>query len=167
MGCPCGLSMVPELNQFRLTVWRPLPRDRDLMAYPRRDQGEAETIRDQLSYEFHEPVYSWEPKGIDIWGSLCSGSDTQRLQTLLIESFSSHLSPERRAVGNLEPVLRLLAEVLNDPARTGWADSEDVAEVDTPEPINLRANTIAVLYNHLCWLFETFRHVPGASVTLR
>jgi hypothetical protein len=141
---------------------------RNLMVLPA-GTGGSEASTNQADYEFHEQVYAWEPKGIDVWGSIRSSTETEALRALLFDTFSpSPATPvSKRSIGGLKSVLDALTKVLGNPGQLEWADSQDFIEADSPEPINMRANTIAVLYNHLLWIYEVFGEVPGASVSIR
>ena len=160
--------MSSDTRQFRIVVWRPLAAMRNLMVLPASTSG-SEGDSDQAGYEFHEQVYAWEPKGIDVWGSIRSSTDTESLRALLFDTFNpSPAAPvSRRRIGKLKPVLDALAKLLANKEQLDWADSQDVVEPSNPESLNVRANSIAVLYNHLLWIYEVFREVPGASVSVR
>jgi hypothetical protein len=124
---------------------------------------------DQTNYEFHEQIYAWEPKGIDIWGSIRSPADTQNLRTLLLDTFNpSPASPvDRRRIGHMQPALDALAAILSGQPSLDWADAWDVIDPSQAESSSQRANTIAVLYNQLLWMYEVFKDVPGATVSIR
>lgn len=167
-GAPKREAMTSDNRQFRIIVWRPVDPMRNLMVLPAAASG-TETDSDCASYEFHEQVYAWEPKGVDVWGSVRNSDDTQNLRVLLLETFNpSPASPvSRRRIGKLESILNALEKVLANKGSLDWADSEDIIDSTQPESQNVRANTIAVLYNHLRWIYEVFREVPGASVSVR
>ena len=157
-----------DTRQFRIVVWRPLAEMRNLMVLPI-GTSSPEGDSDQANYEFHEQIYAWEPRGIDVWGSIRSPADTQNLRTLLLDTFNpSPASPvDRRRIGHLQPVLDALAAVLSGQAPLDWADSWDVIDAGRADSPSQRANTIAVLYNQLRWMYEVFKDVPGASVSIR
>jgi hypothetical protein len=161
--------MIGDTRQFRIVVWRPLKNKRNLMVLALGQGGSADDDQDQAGYEFHEQVYAWEPRGIDIWGRFKSSSDTQSVRKLLLDAFNpSPAAPvDRRSISKLKLVLDALAGTLASTDPLEWADSEDPIDLNQPELLNKRANTIAVLYNHLCWIYEVFRDVPGASVSVR
>lgn len=99
--------------------------------------------------------------------ALRSRRTRSRCGPLLLDSFSPDLPPTDRAISKLDAVLDGFARVLKKIESVAWAESEEVPEGDDADVTNLRANTVAALYNQLHWILKVFRHVPGASVTIR
>lgn len=116
--------------------------------------------------ELHEQIYSWEPEA-DVWGSLTDRDETLKLRTALVEAFDPSKRVTERSILQLEEALAVLRSVLLVPAASGWSDCSETAGDSPSEQINLRANTALLLYRHLEWVVGVFRHVPGASVTVR
>ncbi len=115
---------------------------------------------------FHEQVYSWETEE-DIWGSLVDVDQTRKVKSALIEAFDPSRPPEERNFSRLKEVLERLQEVLSRADATAWSECNRTVKVNGYDEINLRANTVLLLYRHLEWIWEIFRDVPGASVTAR
>ena len=116
--------------------------------------------------EFHEQVYSWETEE-DIWGSLLDTKETSKVRDALITAFDPSRSTAERSISHLQATLVLIKELLDREDATGWSDCNKAVRGAGDEEINLRANTLLLLYRHLEWIWTIFRHVPGASVTAR
>ena len=123
-------------------------------------------VQTNFDFEIHEQLYSWEPSE-DIWGSLIDVEQTRRARTVLVEAFDPSLPVRERSIGHLEKSLLVLKEILDIPTATAWSECSQTDESSQETQNNLRANTILLLYRHLEWLWNIFRHVPGASVTVR
>lgn len=119
-----------------------------------------------LDWELHEQVYSWEPQE-DIWGSLIDVEQTRRARAALVEAFDPSRPASDRSIAHLQKALDLLKDVLQLPNATAWSECSEAVKVLGEDQINLRANTILLLLRHLEWIWSIFKHVPGASVTVR
>ena len=145
-------------SAFRLSVWKPANPIRRLMA--------CSAEQSHLDCELHEQVYSWEPDE-DIWGSLIDGEQTRRARSALIEQFDPSRSAKDRSISHLHEALTVLTDILRIPGATAWSECNESVQAPGDDQVNLRANTVLLLFRHLEWIWNIFRHVPGASVTVR
>lgn len=150
--------MTQAPSAFRLSVWKPANLARRFMV--------CSSAQTNLECELHEQMYSWEPDE-DVWGSLKDGEQTRRARTALIEAFDPSKPVSERSISHLEQALLILADVLGTPGATAWSDCNEAVEMRPGDQINLRANTVLLLFRQLEWVLGVFRHVPGASVTVR
>lgn len=151
-------SMSQPSFAFRLAVWKPANLARRLMVYSA-DQTHMQCM-------FHEQVYSWETEE-DIWGSLVDVDQTRKVKSALIDAFDPSRSPEERSFVRLKEALDRLREVLSKADATAWSECYKTVKAQGYDEINLRANTVLLLYRHLEWIWHIFKDVPGASVTAR
>jgi hypothetical protein len=156
--------MAIEANRFRLTVWRPADRTKRLLIFSRSADGEK-SASENAEIEFHEEVYSWGPKE-DIWLSVSDPEDQRKLKSLLIDPFAPERPSAERGMERLDAALEALRAVLADGPKTAWAECEETREVEG-DNVNLRCHGIAALRNHLRWIYEMLKSVPGVSVTIR
>jgi len=158
-----GIEMPNETTRgFRLTVWRPFRPGRPLA----RESGPSALCEWPINNEtpLHEEIYSWQPQ-IDIWASTMASEQTNKLRQSL-EAFNPYASPHERSVGSLTGVLGELARAIQESPNI-WADCEQQVEHESGREVQYRTNTILALRNHLLWVYEVFKNVPGASVTIR
>ena len=156
--------MATDTKRFRLTIWKPADPKRPLLIFAKNGDGTG-TAHDQGDFDFHEEMYSWEPRE-DVWLSVSDAEDQRNLRSLLVDRFSPERPVGERGIDRLVDAMNGLRALLTDPKKTAWADSEETTEVGG-ESLNLRCNCIAALQNHLCWLYEVFKSIPGVSVTIR
>jgi hypothetical protein len=143
---------------FRLAVWKPANPARRLM---------VSSSASSIDYQLHEQVYSWAPDEIDIWGSLKDQGQTNAVRAALVERFDPSRPVKDRSISHLGDALAVLRTILESPSATDWSECEEYVKTGDDDQVNLRANTILLLYRHLEWVWRIFAHVPGASVTVR
>jgi hypothetical protein len=119
-----------------------------------------------FDYQLHEQIYSWAPDEIDIWGSLKDAAQTHKARGALVETFDPSRPVKERGMEQLAKALGVLREILDNAASTDWSECDEYVR-SGEDQVNLRANTILLLYRHLEWVWRIFAHVPGASVTVR
>jgi hypothetical protein len=153
-----------ESAKFRITVWRPAEIASQIFQYAPKAESAVWTQLDSRE-NLYQSVYEWWTAE-DIWGGFKRQSDTVRIRALLVTKFDPANPAEQRSLAQLGDVLSELKLLTADVNALGWQDCESFADEFTQE-IAMRANTAAALYNHLSWVFRTFRHLPGASITVR
>ena len=151
-------TMTQSPSAFRLSVWKPANLTRRFMV--------CSSDQTNIECELHEQMYSWEPDE-DVWGGLKDREQTRRARAALVEAFDPSKPVSDRSISHLEEALRILADVLGTAGATGWSDCNETVGLRSDDQINLRANTVLMLSRHLEWVLNVFRHVPGASVTVR
>src|SRR5208282_4044458 len=112
-----------------------------------------------------EQIYSWEPKGVDVWGSIKAVEDMVQVRDLLLEFDPSRLDSDH-GLDKFKRAIDRLGETLDSELKTDWTEAEEIVDLNE-DGTNFRANSAAALYNHLKWVHEVFKDVPNASVTVR
>ncbi len=120
----------------------------------------------QLDSELHEQVYCWETEE-DIWGSLKDVGQTAKARSALIEAFDPSKPIGERSMDQLRKALAVLEEIAGSPNATDWSECNELDRTMPGSQVYLRANTVLLLYRHLLWVWDVFKQVPGASVTVR
>jgi hypothetical protein len=143
---------------FRLAVWKPANPTRRFMVLSAKDSP--------FDYQLHEQIYSWEPDGVDIWGSLRESTLMPAARAALIEAFDPNKPVKDRGLDQLRKAVEVLGRILKKKDATDWSECEEYIKMGDDQ-INMRANTILLLHRHLDWIVKVFAHVPGASVTVR
>jgi hypothetical protein len=154
-----------EVKRFRLSVWRPAPATRNLMLIPAGPAGSQSGLK-HSEFDFHEQIYAWEPRE-DVWLSLREAEDQRKLRQLLVEAFSPDVPPDQRPISKLAEALDAISEIVKAEGKSDWADNEETVEISGDETINFRSHGMLALHNHLSWVYETFRAMPGASLMIR
>jgi len=139
---------------LRLTIWRPAHLDRGLMY-------EGAAIH---GGDLHEEAYRWETNE-DFFGSFDSAQSAV-VRAALFTAFATHLAPAQRSMAQLFAALQVLEAACADAGEEAWKDGLTV-ESFGDGVINLRAHGGLVLYRQLRWVYDIFKDVPGASVTVR
>lgn len=139
---------------LRLTIWRPAHLDRRLM------------YRDAAiqNGELHEEAYRWETTE-DFLGSFDKTQSAVGREALFT-AFATHLAPAQRSMAQLSAALQVLEAACAAAGNEAWKDGLTV-ESFGDGLINLRAHGGLVLYRHLRWVYDIFKDVPEASVTVR
>lgn len=145
-------------SAFHLSVWKAANLTRRMMV-------SSADVSD-LDCDLLEQVYSWEPEE-DIWGSLIDAEQTRKARAALVEAFDPSRAMADRGVAQLGKAVEVLAEIVKTPGATDWSECNEAAKMSNGEQVNLRANTVLLLFRHLEWIWNIFRHVPGASVIVR
>ena len=92
-------------------------------------------------------------------------ADMAEIRNLIVTHFDPSLPPEQRSMKKLGDALeRMRTAVASN--EVDWQDCL-TQEKEGDADVALRANTAISLYNHFEWIFRTFEHMPGASVTVR
>jgi hypothetical protein len=157
--------MASDANSFRLSVWRPATLSRRVSVFEPSQQASLPGDGSQHLH-LYEEIYSWAPEE-DVWLSICESADQRRLNSLLVEAFSPDRAPSERGIAALPGALSALRETILSPGKTDWADCRESVQNDEDQRTNYRANSMIALYNHLSWVHEVFKNVPGASITIR
>jgi|GEM_PF-1732183 len=162
IGKDCSSNGRANMGQtsslFRLAVWKPANPIRRFMVLSTKDVP--------FDYQLHEQIYAWEPDGVDIWGSLRESARMTEARAALIEAFDPNKPVKERGLDQLRKAIEVLGKILQEKDATGWSECEEFVKMGEDQ-INIRANTILLLYRHLDWIWRVFAHVPGASVTVR
>jgi hypothetical protein len=152
---------IDTIGAFRLTIWRPLAHSRPISVEPIEATGEPTVLGIE---SVHEAIYEWQPK-IDVWGSLPGSDVTNELREQL-RRFHPFEPRSERAIEHLRPFLEKLEEILSSDSGK-WAFCTTQAD-ETGEPeVEFRSNTALALYRNMKWVYEIFRDLPGAVVTIR
>lgn len=124
------------------------------------------TVQSHIDYELHEMIYSWETEE-DIWGSVSDVEQTRQARAALVEAFDPSKPVKERSIEHLHQAVAVVRQILDTPNATAWSECNEAAKTTREDQTNLRANTILLLHRHLEWIWSIFKHVPGASVTVR
>jgi hypothetical protein len=152
---------IDNTKAFRLTVWRPLARERRI-AFEKPDSAGDRPLLPADS--LYEAIYEWQPK-IDVWASIETPEVTNELREL-ISRFDPFEPALNRTIAHLGLFLEKLQEIhLGGGGR--WADCEIPADETGDTDVQFRSNTALALHRHLQWVHDTFQHVPGAEITIR
>lgn len=111
----------------------------------------------------YEQVFVWTTEE-DIWGGISDSDLARRLKAELIQAFTPFSPPDQRRMSQFgETLIRI--ETLVAGQGTNWSECQSTS--DRGDDLTLRTNTVLALYKHLRWIYEVYRHVPGACVTIR
>ena len=110
---------------------------------------------------FQKEVLTWQPKE-DIWGGLADGGARTRLSERMQVEFEPALRPDERSLEKLGAYLKDIEALLDG---LEWATSSQQFEDDGETP--MRLNPLLSFYRQLEWIYQVFRDVPGASVSIR
>jgi hypothetical protein len=143
---------------LRITIWRPYTPERPLTIR----KGETDTVTlvspDML---LQQEAFTWQVRE-DVWGGLPDNDLREALSHALIGRFEPVLPPAQRGMTQLQ---EFIAELEAAQAKSEWATSGQQLHADGETPV--RFNPLLGFLGQLKWLFDLFRDVPGASVSVR
>lgn len=151
-----------EIKSFRLSVWKPAD-FRKILAY---SSGEA-AAEDATHFNqqcLHEQIYQWDPGDIDIWACVEKSELMDKIKELMAE-FAPTASPYSRNFKKFFLLIQLLREAKNN-GLSFWSEMTETVEIEF-EQINLRADPLLCLINHMEWIHRVFADVPNSSVVIR
>jgi hypothetical protein len=157
--------------QFRLSVWRPARLGRQLHYFPEVGESIAAqhdpTGRLLEHSALQEELYLWDPGKEDIWSSIKDSKIEESFRDSFLRPFAPSLAPKSRSLAAFGAALMQFRKTAG-PALSAspWALANQEA-LFGGERVNLRTHSLLAVLNHLSWIFATFEHVPGASVTIR
>lgn len=142
----------------RVTIWRAFAPDRTITFQTH--EADAVTVVGP-DFLFQREAFTWQPKE-DIWGGLADADVRTRLSQRLQVEFEPALRPGERSLEKLGAYLNDVGPVLDG---LEWATSSQQLENDGETP--MRLNPLLSFYRQLEWIYQVFRDVPGASVSIR
>jgi hypothetical protein len=158
------------MTALRLSVWNPLRHSRELQ-YLANAEGESESQVDKnemvfTSERLAEEMYSWSPE-VDIWNGLLNEEVRENLRREFLQAFSASLPPANRGLDKLAKIIAQIEAILADDQTSAWMNTTRPID-DSPGGETLfRVSPTLGFVIHLRWIFETFRDVPGLSITVR
>lgn len=157
--------------RFRLSIWKPAEFGRPLHYSCRINEHEKiapSPIREHSSFaleNLNEQIYVWTPNE-DIWAGFSSSANSEELKNLLMVMFDPSLPCSTRGLEKLESIIHKLKFHI-DAGSILWMDCQEQIPQKDLEPVSHRMSPVLALFLHFSWIFETFRHVSGASITVR
>jgi hypothetical protein len=162
-----GVSMNSDSSpRFRLSVWRPAQRGRQL-DYATLENEPLNSAPVFNHRRLQEEIYQWHPGPEDVWGCITDSTLTDRLRSLFINGFAPSLPPEKRSMAAFGRAVDDFGQAITADSVMSWADTMQSVKVGRHEPANLRGNCTLSLWHQMEWIYRTFGHLPGASVTIR
>jgi hypothetical protein len=150
---------VSESPSIRVSIWRPVRWHREYFDVTHRKAADLDS--------FQESIYSWELLESPFDG-IEDGDKTESIRSALVGKFGADVPHTERQVEALAETLSLIDKVI-DSGTSFWTDSQ--SEIEPPEKdkpkIGIRQHRLLALHVRLQWLYDTFHHVPNASVMFR
>ena len=143
---------------LRITVWRPYTPDRPLTIRVGTDDTISAVGPDM---QLQQEAFTWQVKE-DVWGGLADSELRQQLSQKLITDFEPVLPPTQRGMTKLGA---LLGELDDAKSAAEWSSSGQQLHDDGETAVRL--NSLVAFLSQLTWLYDVFRDVPGASVSVR
>lgn len=148
------------LTKFRVTVWQPYFAG-CMLAIGQQDSnvfnvfdGDTELQREVFTCAIEE----------DVWAGLTDDAKRTSLSNKFIDAFQPMLAPSERDMLAFGAFVAELRDVALSPASEWSPSASAVVDVGTPP---IMVNGLLALYQQLSWLLDVFRHLPGASVSVR
>ena len=142
----------------RVTIWRPYAPDRPL-AFQSADSETLRLVSPEM--QFQQEAFTWQARE-DIWGGVVNAEVRERLSQRFITDFEPVLPPSERGMEKLQALLAELAVAIPE---AEWSASGQQVEDDGETPYRL--NSLLAFHAQMRWLYEVFKDVPGASVSVR
>jgi len=142
----------------RLIVWRPYMPER-LLAMQQDQKGNVTLLGSDAPLQ--QAAFMWQVRE-DIWGGIVDAEVRQSLSQRFIADFEPVLPPDDRSFEKLSEFLRRLSPVL---VNSEWSFSAQ--QLDEDGESGVRLNALVGFFNHLRWVYDVFKDVPGASVSVR
>lgn len=144
---------------IKLTVWRPVRWNREYLDVK---LGQPADL-----FSFQQSVYSLEIQESPFDG-IEDAEKTEIIRAALLDKFAPEVPHTDRTIEALSEVLSLISS-LSQSGESSWSDSEQEQRLPGREKSNigLRQHRLLALRSQLQWLYDTFRHVPDASITIR
>jgi hypothetical protein len=143
---------------LKITVWRSYTPTRPLA-----HSANTELLYLDSAGKLQQDVFSWQVHE-DVWGGIVDQSVRQALSERLVADFDPFLAPEERNFRKLKTFLVELQTAATS-ENSSWSISAE--QTDEDDDVPARLNALLALYNHLLWMHEVFKDLPGASVTVR
>lgn len=159
--------------RLRLSVWRPAKLDRSVdYSPPMIEQPEAIDPNQNggrhpfSTQHLYEEIYRWS-SDVDFLSGISNPEQSARIAESLVTSFDSTLSPHQRDMATFGALVTELEGICRAEDQSAWLDCPHIEVGEKGEPVIIRMAPVLALFHHLSWVHETFRHIPGASVTFR
>jgi hypothetical protein len=154
-----GISENP--TGLRVTVWRAYLPTRQIVIQEAGSESPRYLGSDD---DLQRDVFTWQARE-DVWGGLTDETTRQMLSQRFREDFDPFLPPDKRDFSKLAAFLAELQTAAQSP-QSSWATSAQQIGDDDADP-SMRLNPLLAFYNQLLWIYEVFRELPGASITVR
>jgi hypothetical protein len=159
-----------SMPTLRLSVWSPLRHHRELqyLASGSVESG-SEILKDELLFSHErlaEEVYSWAPDE-NIWGGFADEKVRQELRQEFLSAFNPSLPPGQRSLKQFAEFVDRMNGVLSKGGVAEWMNTIHPIQESPGKEILFRVSPTLALVIHLQWILDTFRDVPGLSITVR
>lgn len=145
---------------LKVTVWRRYSPERTII-----HSTDKEATYFSPDERLLQDVFSWQVRE-DVWGGFTDTEVAQSLSTRFASAFDPFLPPNQRDFGTFKAVLSELSAAATSP-NSYWASSAQQKDTDEDSDASTRVNPLLAFYNQLHWIYEVFKDVPGASITVR
>jgi len=111
--------------------------------------------------ELQEEAFTWVTRE-DVWGGITDDTVRETLREHFVSEFEPTLAPHERG---FDKVARILTEIANSMTNTSWSSSTEQLDEDDVSPFRL--NALLAFHTQLQWMFQVFKDIPGASLSVR
>jgi hypothetical protein len=160
LGPEKRLMATDSAPKLRVSLWRDFRPGRTLAYQP---GGDADARLFHRHDQLQEEVFAWEV-GDALLNGITDDDLRAGLRGSLFDVFAVSISPSERPCSKLSSFFEA-AEVALVSGSAEWADSEDLAAEDEPDPY--RVNMLLAFYSQMRWLYEMFKDEPGVSISVR
>ncbi|MBR0661187.1 hypothetical protein [Neoroseomonas oryzicola] len=146
-------------TSFRVTVWEPYFSKRMILHV---DQPSSVKLYGR-EHELQHEVFTCEIAE-DVWGGITDDTSREQLQRGFLGAFEASQPPSSRSMVHLGAYLNLVDLAIRS-GHSSWSQSQSQISDIGAAPV--LADTLYAFHQQLSWIYETFRDVPGATVSVR